>query len=296
MLDLAQNTLDGIAMGSTYAMLAIGFTLIFGVLRRLNIAYGPSIMVGVFLGAWVHTQFSAGLFGAAAATVAGTLLASAYVERISFAALRGDATLASMASSFALWMQLEQGVALAFPGRTTPYPSLQGIPDLDIGGIFLRGSHALTLFIAFLTGLALHHLLTRTRFGLEMRAVADSPEAALVARVNTRRVVVLTFCLAALIGSIAGFLIAAGDGLVTPKIGLWATMKGLIAMMIGGLGSVRGAILGGLLLGVIEAHAQWYLGAAWREILVYGFLFLCLIFLPQGLAGNRAAFAAKGKL
>lgn len=293
MLDLVQNTVDGIAAGAAYALLAIGFTLIFGVMRRLNIAFGPSIMVGVFLGAWVHAQWSAGLVGAAVATFIGALIASAYIERLSFAAIRGDAALASMASSFALWMQLEQGVALAFPGRTTAFPGLPALPDLETAGLFLRGDDIMILAVAVIVLIALHRLIYHSHFGLEMRALADNPEAARVAQVNTKRVAFLTFCLAATVGAVAGVLIAAADGQISPKFGLWATLKGLIAMMIGGLGSLRGALLGGLVLGVVEAQAQWYLGAAAREIIVYGLLFVCLILLPAGLAGVRDTGAAR---
>lgn len=295
MLDFAQNTVDGVAAGAGYALLAIGFTLIFGVMRRLNIAFGPSIMVGVFLGAWVHAQWSAGLITVALASFAGAVLASAYIERLSFAAIRGDAALASMASSFALWMQLEQGVALAFPGRTTAFPSLGDLGELNLAGLYLRGDDLVVLAVAAVVLFALHRLIYHSHFGLEMRALADNPDAARVSRVNTGRVAFLTFCLAAIIGAVAGILIAATDGQITPKFGLWATLKGLVAMMIGGLGSLRGALLGGLVLGIVEAQAQWYLGAAAREIIVYGLLFLCLIVLPGGLAGVRDTGLA-GKL
>ena len=148
MLDLIQNTLDGVAAGASYALLATGFTLIFGVMRRLNIAFGPSIMVGVFLGAWVHAHWTAGLWMVALATGAGAVIASVYVERLSFAAIRGDAALASMASSFAIWMQIEQGVALIFPQRTTTYPHLPAPPDAIVGGLMLRGDDAVTLLVA----------------------------------------------------------------------------------------------------------------------------------------------------
>lgn len=285
--DFAQNIADGVATGASYALLAIGFTLIFGVMRRLNVAYGPSIMVGVFLGAWVHAQWAGGFWIAALATFAGAALASAYVERLSFAAIRGDAALASMASSFAIWMQLEQGVALVFPARTTPYPGWGGLPDVELAGLVLRGDALLVLAVTVAVLLALWHLLYRTRFGLQLRALADSPEAARVARVNTARVAFMTFLLAAGIGAVAGILIAGADGQISPKFGLWATLKGLIAMMIGGLGSLRGALLGGLALGVVEAQAQWYLGAQARELVVYGLLFACLILLPGGLSGKR---------
>jgi branched-chain amino acid transport system permease protein len=287
LIDFLQNLLDGVAIGAAYALLALGFTLIFGVMKRLNIAFGPSIMVGIFVGIAVHGQWSAGLFVAAGATVFGAVAASLYVERICFAAIRSDAVLASMVSSFAIWMQLEEAVSLVFPARTYAFPVLTTLAPIEIAEFYLRIEHLITLIVAGLLMVGLHALLTRTHFGLELRAVSDSAEAARVSRVNVRSVALRTFLLAAAVGGVAGFLIAASEGVVTTKFGLWATVKGLTAMVLGGLGSVRGAVLGGLLLGVVETQAQWYLGAAWREIATYALLFAALVLLPGGLAGRR---------
>jgi branched-subunit amino acid ABC-type transport system permease component len=296
MLDIVQNTVDGLSVGSAYGLLALGFTLIFGVMRRLNIAFGPSILVGIFAGAWLHAQWSAGMVPVFLATVAGAVVASAYVERISFAAIRGDAALASMASSFAVWMQLEEAVARVFPLRSYAFPTVKGLPMLEFGPVLVRPEHLAMLATAAILAAGLHLLLTRTRFGLQMRTVADNPEAARVAGVDVACVAFLTFLLAAVIGGIAGFLIATTDGQVSTELGLWATMKGLIAMVIGGLGSLRGAVFGGLVLGVVEAQAQWYLGASGREIVTYALLFLALVLLPAGLAGVGDAKARAAAL
>ena len=121
-VDFIQNTLDGIFVGSSYSLLAIGFTLIFGVMRRLNLAYGPSIMLGIFAGTLLHVEFEAGLLAVAAATLVGAVLAGLYVERVCFWAIRRGAALASMVSTFAIWMQLEEIVTVFFPERTYPFP------------------------------------------------------------------------------------------------------------------------------------------------------------------------------
>ena len=131
-------------------------------------------------------------------------------------------------------------------------------------------------------------LQSRTRFGLAIRAVIDQPRAAAIVGIHVQRVMMLTFMIASAIGGVAGFLIAATDAQVTAMMGMWATTKGLVAMMLGGLGSVRGAIAGGLLLGVIEAHAQWFLGPQVRDMAAWGLLFLILAFWPGGLMGARA--------
>lgn len=285
-VDFIQNTLDGIFVGSSYSLLAIGFTLIFGVMRRLNLAYGPSIMLGIFAGTLLHVEFEAGLFAVAAATLAGAVLAGLYVERICFWAVRRGAALASMVSTFAIWMQLEEVVTVLFPERTYPFPPLAEF-FLEYGDLFVRGDHLIMFVCAAAITAALHLFLYRSRFGLALRAVSRNPAAAAFVGINTGLVLFGAFALASAIGGVAGYLIAAADQQVTPFFGLWATFKGLIAMTLGGMGSIPGAIAGGLLLGIIEAHSGWYLGTEYRDLAAYGVLFTFLVFRPGGLFAQR---------
>ncbi len=288
MVDLIQNCLDGTMIGSAYALLALGFTLIFGVLRRLNLSYGPSIMAGAFVGTLLFLNFSAGLLEVAAATVLGAVLVGAYVERLCFWSIRRGAAIASMVSSFAIWMQIEEAVTLVFPNRTYPFPGLFDEESLFLGPFFFRASAVVMLLVAGLCVLALWQLLNRSHFGLCVRAVSESPEAAKVAGVNVGRVTFLAFALASALGGVAGFLIVASEQQITPLFGLWATFKGLIAMMLGGMGSIPGAVLGGLLLGIVEANALWYLGIEYRDLAAYLLLFGFLILRPGGLLGQAA--------
>ena len=281
-VDFVQNTLDGIFVGSSYSLLAIGFTLIFGVMRRLNLSYGPSIMLGIFAGTLLHVEFEAGLLAVAAATLAGAVLAGLYVERVCFWAIRRGAALASMVSSFAIWMQLEEIVTVVFPERTYPFPPLADFA-LEYGDLFVRGDHLIMFGCAAAITVLLHLLLHRTRFGLALRAVSKNPAAAAFVGINTGLVLFAAFALASAIGGVAGWLIAAADQQITPYFGLWATFKGLIAMTLGGMGSIPGAIAGGLLLGIIEAHGGWYLGTEYRDLTAYGVLFAFLVFRPGGL-------------
>jgi len=289
MIDFIQNSVDGIMIGSRYALLAIGFTLIFGVMRRLNLSYGPSIMIGVFVGTFIFIEFKAGWMAVAAATLVGAVIAGIYVERLCFWAIRQGAALASMVSSFAIWMQLEEFVTLSFPDRTYPFPPLTGDVPLKIAGISIQLSYLVMFAMATTLMLALNLALYRTRFGLAVRAVSENPVAARFMGINTSRVIFFAFVVASALGGFAGFLIAANEQQVTPLFGLWATFKGLIAMMLGGMGSVPGAILGGFLLGVIERQATWYLGAEFRDLVAYGLLFVFLAFRPGGLLGQRLA-------
>ena len=148
MIDFVQNTIDGVMIGSSYGLLALGFTLIFGVMRRLNLSYGPSIMIGAYLGTLLYVQLGAGPLAVAAATVLGAVLAGIYVERLCFAPMAAGAGIASMVSSFAIWMQLEQAAILVLPRHTYPFPPLATGAPLTLGPFLLRVDHLIMLVCA----------------------------------------------------------------------------------------------------------------------------------------------------
>ena len=287
--DLVQNTLDGIALGSTYALLALGFTLIFGVLRRANLAYGPAIMFGAYAATWASLNFQAGLLVLAVVAVSATVFAGAYVERLCFAPHRKGAAAAAMVASFALWMQLEELAMLAMPRHLYPFPALYEGGPLSLGPFTLRVEALAMLLAAIAVCLFLWKLLYATRFGIAVRAVIDDPRAAGLAGIDVPRIFMLVFALASAIGGIAGFLVAASQEQVTPMLGMWSTLKGMLAMMLGGLGSLPGAVLGGLALGLLEAHAHWFLGPQLRDFAAYLLLFALLALRPPWMNTRSAS-------
>ncbi len=285
--DLVQNSLDGLAAGASYALLAVGFTLIFGVLRRVNLSYGPAIMLGCYAATWVSLSFHANLFLLLGIAIAGSMLAGAYVERLCFAPHREGSAIAAMVASFAVWMQLEEIATLALPRHVYAFPALYDGEPLRFGPFTLRVEALVMMAAATAVSFLLWRLLYRSRFGLAVRAVIDAPAAARLAGINVPRVLMQVFALASAIGGLAGFLIVASHEQVTPMIGMWFTLKGLLAMMIGGLGSLPGAIVGGIALGLVEAHSQWFLGPQARDLIAYLLLFLLLAWRPRWLAPSH---------
>ena len=276
MIDLLQNTLDGLTAGSAYALLGLGFTLIFGVLRRANLSYGPAIMLGAYAATWTSLNFQAGLLVLALVTVGGAVLAGAYVERLCFAPHRKGAAATAMVASFALWMQLEDLATLALPRHLYAFPALHEGPPLQLGPLTLRADAMLLLGATVVICVLLWKILYATRFGVAVRAVIDDPAAASLSGISVPRISFAVFALASAIGGLAGFLIAASHEQVTPMLGMWSTLKGMLAMMIGGLGSLPGAVAGGLALGLLEAHSQWYFGPQLRDFTAYLLLFVLL--------------------
>jgi branched-chain amino acid transport system permease protein len=274
--DLLQNTLDGLSAGAAYALLALGFTLIFGVLRRANLSYGPAIMFGCYAATWTHVNFGASLLLLALIAVAATVLAGAYVERLCFAPHRQGSAIAAMVASFALWMQFEELATLVMPRHLYAFPMLFEGDPLALGPFTLRIDALAMLGAALTACVLLWWTLYRTRFGLAVRALIEQPAAAALAGINVPWVFVRVFALASAIGGVAGYLVVATHGQITPMLGMWATLKGLLAMMLGGLGSLPGAVIGGLALGLLEAHTQWYLGPQLRDLIAYLLLFVLL--------------------
>ena len=289
MTDFLQNTLDGLALGASYALLALGFTLIFGVLRRANLSFGPAIMVGAYLATWASQQFQLGLILLLLVTLAGSVLAGAYVERLCFAPHRRGSAIAAMVASFALWMQFEELAALALPQHLYAFPALYEGPPLAFGPLFLRVEALFMLVAALLACAFVWWILYRTRFGIAVRAVIDDPRAAELSGISISRISISVFALASAIGGVAGFLIVATHEQVTPMLGMWSTLKGMLAMMLGGLGSLPGAVAGGLALGLIEAHSQWYAGPQLRDLFTYLLLFVLLALRPPWM-NTRSAY------
>lgn len=289
MIDFVQNTLDGLAAGSSYALLAVGFTLIFGVLRRANLSYGPAIMLGAYLATWVFLQTGAGLLMLLVVALAGTVLAGAYVERLCFAPHRRGTAAAAMVASFAIWMQLEELATLILPRHLYAFPALYEGGPLSFGPVYLRLESLLMILVAVVLCVLGWQLLHRARFGIAVRAVIDDPRAAELAGINVGAVSVRIFALASAIGGLTGFLIIASHEQVTPMLGMWSTLKGMLAMMLGGLGSLPGAVAGGLALGLLEAHSQWYLGPQFRDFIAYLLLFALLALRPPWM-NTRSAY------
>ncbi len=287
MIDFLQTTLDGLTLGSTYALLAVGFTLIFGVLRKANLSFGPAIMVGCYGAAWLSLRYDAGVVLLFFAVVAGAVAASVYVERLAFAPHRKGSAIAAMVASFALWMQLEEVASLAMPQHIYAFPPLLGAAPLALGPLTVRVESLLMVGAAVAVCVFLRWLLYRTRFGVAVRAIVDNGTAAELSGINVSRTFLLVFALAAAIGGIAGFLIVSTQEQVTPMLGMWSTLKGMVAMMLGGLGSLPGAVIGGLALGLIEAHSQWYLGPHLRDFAAYLLLFVLLALRPPWLVESR---------
>ncbi len=284
-----QQLANGIFLGSIYGLFAMGYTLVFGVLDLLNLAHSAVFMLGAFVGlqlvVGVGLPLWAGILGA---ILAGALMGIA-IERIAFAPLRSraDAHFAGLISSIALAIVLV-AVALGLFGPNTrrfPQGEFPG-GRIEVAGASLSTLQVMILVISLALMLALNWLVRRSRLGAAMRAVAENPRAARLLGVDVERVTLATFAISSALGAAAGVLFALAFNTIRPEMGLGIELKGLAVIIVGGMGSIPGALAGGLMLGLFEVFAVSVIGSSWRDAVAFGLLFAVLLLRPQGLLGR----------
>ncbi|MBX3083343.1 MAG: branched-chain amino acid ABC transporter permease [Anaerolineae bacterium] len=311
-----QQLLNALSIGSLYALMAVGLAMVFGILRLINFAHGDLMMVAAYI---AYFALSAKLpFGVAVILmIGGTILVGILMERIAYRPIRNAPAIAALLTSFAVGQMLQNGtllitrfaskpVQIAFPSP----PELSG--PLTIGALSISKVNTVSLIVGPILLLLLTLFITRTKIGLSMRAVAEDVGAAQLMGINTNRVIVVAFVLGSGLASIAGLLYAAQAGQINPYLGFTPVLKAFIAAVIGGFGSISGAMIGGYALGFLEvgltalpglgdilpasstnpaviSFFKTYLPSSlssYRDAFVFIILILLLLFRPGGILGT----------
>lgn len=285
--DIVQQLLNGVLVGSTYALIGIGFTLIWGFMRRFNVAYGATAIGAAFIGLAVHRAApSLPLVVPFLAAMAGGAVLGYAVDLVSFRYLPKDYELAPLMSTLGVLFLVEEAINHTTEGRPQDFPALIQ-SSLHAGPFFVRGDYLVVFGLSVGIVAGLYWILFGTRLGLALRATAQQPTAAQLVGINPVRCDAQAFMLTGALAGAAGMLLSMGVGTATAELASGYTVRGLTVAVIGGLGSIPGAIVGGLLVGVIEFQALGFFGIGYRDVFAYLALFAVLVVRPQGLLGRR---------
>jgi len=288
-----QQLLNGITWGSIYALIALGYTMVYGVLRLINFAHGEVYMMGAMAG--YYAAHALGFAGApsllglvvvlAISMVACGLLGAA-IERIAYRPLRSAGRLAPLITAIGVSLLLQNTGQLVFGADPKFFPPLlESHEMLRFGDVAVSNIQLTVLITALLLMAGLEFIVQRTRFGRAMRAVSyDAPAAALMG-VPVDRVIAGTFVLGSMLAAAAGILVGLSNPKIEPLMGLMPGLKAFVAAVLGGIGSVPGAMAGGLLLGVIETLVTGYLSSTYRDAIAFVILVVILLYRPTGLFG-----------
>jgi branched-chain amino acid transport system permease protein len=297
------QTIDGLTLGAIYALIALGYTLVYGVLRLINFAHSEIFMVGMF--ASLFAMHGMGIEPAdpaktglvlvvvlVAVMLAGMVVSGAaavLMERVAYRPLRrrNAPRLAALITAVGISLVLQELFALRYGRNALGFPRvLEKRQLVEIGGANIRTDKVLVIVAAVVLMVALERFVATSRLGRGIRATAQDPETAALMGVNIDRVVMLTFLLGGLLAGAAGALFGIFFEQAKYNIGFLPGIKAFTAAVLGGIGNIRGALLGGLLLGLLENYGSAVLGAEWKDVFAFSILVLVLMFRPTGLLGE----------
>ena len=303
---LIQQLINGLVLGSVYALVALGYTMVYGILQLINFAHGEILMIGAMVALTTLGVLNALVPGlpliaqlAIAVLVAMPvcMLLSAGIERIAYRPLRNSPRLAPLITAIGVSIVLQTLAMIIWSPNPRVFPDLLPTTPFEIGGALLAPKQILILVVAAISMTALLVVVHKTRLGRAMRAVSENPKIARLMGVNPDRVITATFMMGAALAAIAGVLVAMNYNIAHFTMGFLLGLKAFTAAVLGGIGNLAGAVAGGLLLGIIEALGAGYigdltggfLGSHYQDIFAFAVLLLVLIFRPSGLLGERVA-------
>jgi branched-chain amino acid transport system permease protein len=294
-----QQLVNGVTLGSVYALIALGYSMVYGILKLLNFAHGEVYMIGAFIGYFVLTalggaadpvlpvalvlilMFLAGMLGAGILGVG--------IERFAYRPLRNAPRIAPLISAIGVSFFLQASALLLFTAQFRTYDTPELIPfttGIDAGPLRISLVRILVISSAILLMIALWFLVNRTRLGKAMRATSYDREAAAMMGIDVDRVIVATFFIGSVLAGAAGVMVGLVFGRVFHFMGFVAGLKGFTAAVIGGIGSIPGAMLGGLLIGLAEAFSAGYISSTFQNLIVFLLLITLMIVRPTGLLGS----------
>lgn len=274
--------------GSIYALVGIGYTLVFGLLNLLNLAHGEVFMIAGFAGLFLLSTLDLPMWIALPGAMVAAGMLGIAVELLCFRPVKKEFHLAPVVSTIAFGSVMVSTTVNIVGSEPQVFPAHLEIPDLQIGGLLISGTQLMMFIIAIILMLLLSFVVEKTDIGRAMRALAENENAAKILGVDVKRIVTITFFISAALAGIAGVLVALRFGKISPFFGATIGLKALAVMVIGGLGNIYGAMLAGIILGVLEAATVVIPGLSpFVDAVTWGFLVFILLFKPTGLLGSK---------
>lgn len=293
-----QQLTNGLAVGGIYALIALGYTMVYGVMRLINFAHGDLFTIGAYLGLTLLTAFSLhghlgvflGVIVLAVMVMALVAIVGALLERTAYRPLRASSRLSAVVSALGASIFLQNTVMLLYGARFQVYPQdILPRTAVNIFGLPIPLMRIVLFFTSLILMLALYFFIQKTKIGTAIRAAAIDQDAARLMGINVDRVILLVFLIGPALGGMAGLMVGLYYGQINFTMGWVYGLKAFTAAILGGIGNIPGAMVGGLLLGVIEALGSAYISIAWKDAIAFLVLILILIVRPTGLLGERVA-------
>jgi len=287
-MEFIQQLVNGISLGSIYALIALGYTMVYGIVKLINFAHGDVFMVGSFVGFYAITFLELSFLPALLLSMAACATLGVLIERIAYKPLRNATRIAALITAIGVSLFIEYGMIYIRGAQIEAYPNdVLPASSIDIFGVTVKSQSILILGVAILLMILLQIIVHRTKIGKAMRAVSYDADAAKLMGISVNNTISATFAIGSALAGAAGVIFGVYYTRIEPLMGILPGLKAFVAAVLGGIGIIPGAMVGGLLLGMIEALVSAAGFSLWRDAAAFIVLILILLFMPQGLFGKN---------
>ena len=282
-----QQLINGLSLGSIYALIALGYTMVYGIIRLINFAHGDIYMVGAYVGFFVTTYAHFSFIPALIAAMVVTGLAGMLIERLAYRPLRHAPKISILITAIGVSLLLEYGGILLVTPQPRTFPPLLANDIYHVGALIINSQQVLILIVSIVLMVILTYVVQKTKLGKAMRATSFDSDAAMLMGINVNTVISFTFGVGSALAGAAGVLVGVYYNSIDPLMGIMPGLKAFIAAVMGGIGIIPGAMAGGVILGVIEALVSGFISSTFRDAAAFVILILILLVKPSGMLGKN---------
>ncbi len=282
-----QQLINGLFLGSIYALMALGYTMVYGIIKLINFAHGEIYMIGAFIGYFLLNQFQMGFFPALLLAMAGSALLGVLIEFLAYRPLRKSTRIAALITAIGVSYFLQNIMIYFFSSDTRPFPQVIELQNYQIGFLRISNIQLLILAVSLVLMIVLQLIVQKTKMGKAMRAVSVDADAAQLMGINVNRTISFTFALGSALAAAGGMLIGLYYNSIDPMMGVVPGLKSFVAAVLGGIGIIPGAALGGFVIGLLETLTTALGFSDYKDAVVYGVLILILLIRPAGILGKN---------
>ena len=278
--------INGLNIGSIYALIALGYTMVYGIAKLINFAHGDVIMVGAYI-SFISMKFGLPWWLAVIISIIVCAILGVVMEKVAYKPLRNASRISLLITAIGISYLLQNAFQLIFGANPQPYHAFITLPALNLGGISIQANYYITFSVSVVLMILLTLFVNKTTMGKAMRAVSEDEGAAKLMGINVDTTISLTFAIGCALAAIAGILYANCYPMINPTLGSLPGIKAFIAAVLGGIGSIPGAVIGAFILGMVEAMTKAYISSQLTDTIVFAILILMLVFKPAGILGKN---------
>lgn len=288
-MELIQQIINGLSLGSIYALLALGYTMVYGIIKLINFAHGDIYMIGAFIGFYVAITLGLSFLPTLLIAMAGSALAGVIIEKIAYKPLRKSPRITLLITAIGMSLLLENGMRYIVGPQPKSFPQLIKVSKINIGSIQISNLQIITLLVSFILVVLLQFIVHKTKVGKAMRAASEDIEAAALMGINVNNTISFTFALGSALAGAAGVLVALSWVSIDPYMGIMPGLKAFVAAVLGGIGIIPGALIGGLFMGLAETLTKAYVSTRFSDAIAFSILIIVLLIKPSGLLGKKTS-------